>query len=552
MSFSNDELNYLIFCYLHESGFEHSAYMFSVESKISESKHLSQSLPSSALLSIVQKGLLYQQIEINVERRSLAKDKYIGQFRSPAHVSVLDTSKLALIDSIIDLHNLRNKCNKDDIDISTLPVSLDLMNQYVNDNMDVVVSDDDDIDDDDETKQDIDTTCIYENVDKESHDKSPNSVMATNIDSNSTISVQIQRHVTLLRGHEQEVFICSWNPNKDLLASGSGDSTARIWNLIEMHEPTQLILRHGSLRETNQINKDVTSLHWNSTGNYLATGSYDGHARIWSSAGQLIHVLSKHKGPVFSVKWNKSGTCLLTAGVDASAIVWSSDCGEMQQQFFCHSAPVLDADWRNDREFATCSTDSQIYICRLGDSVPYRMLSGHQGEVNAICWSPDGRFLASCSDDSTLKIWQPYSSGSCSQLLYNFDCSGNEIYTIQWSSTGESTNYLESPLLLASGSFDSTVRIFEICDQSCQCVHTLKNHTGAVYSIAFSPDGKMLATGSFDKSVNIWDVHNGKLIDSQHATNGIFDISWNSVGDKIAACTSDGIISVFELTTTNL
>lgn len=47
---------------------------------------------------------------------------------------------------------------------------------------------------------------------------------------------------TTLRGHESEVFICAWNPTSDLLASGSGDSTARIWN---MHDPNNhLILRH--------------------------------------------------------------------------------------------------------------------------------------------------------------------------------------------------------------------------------------------------------------------------------------------------------------------
>lgn len=47
---------------------------------------------------------------------------------------------------------------------------------------------------------------------------------------------------TTLRGHESEVFICAWNPTSDFLASGSGDSTARIWN---MHDPNNhLILRH--------------------------------------------------------------------------------------------------------------------------------------------------------------------------------------------------------------------------------------------------------------------------------------------------------------------
>ena len=67
-------------------------------------------------------------------------------------------------------------------------------------------------------------------------------------------------------------------------------------------------------------------------------------------------------------------------------------------------APTLDVDWKDNSIFASCSTDTMIYVCELGRNKPLRTFQGHKGEVNAITWSPSGRLLASCSDDFTTKV----------------------------------------------------------------------------------------------------------------------------------------------------
>uniref|UniRef100_A0A8C9QID2 F-box-like/WD repeat-containing protein TBL1X n=1 Tax=Spermophilus dauricus TaxID=99837 RepID=A0A8C9QID2_SPEDA len=346
---------------------------------------------------------------------------------------------------------------------------------------------------------------------------------------------------TVLRGHESEVFICAWNPVSDLLASGSGDSTARIWNLNENSNggSTQLVLRHCIREGGHDVpsNKDVTSLDWNSDGTLLATGSYDGFARIWTEDGNLASTLGQHKGPIFALKWNKKGNYILSAGVDKTTIIWDAHTGEAKQQFPFHSAPALDVDWQNNTTFASCSTDMCIHVCRLGCDRPVKTFQGHTNEVNAIKWDPSGMLLASCSDDMTLKIWSMKQDTS----VHDLQAHSKEIYTIKWSPTGPATSNPNSNIMLASASFDSTVRLWDV--ERGVCIHTLTKHQEPVYSVAFSPDGKYLASGSFDKCVHIWNTQSGSLVHSYRGTGGIFEVCWNARGDKVGASASDGSVS---------
>lgn len=82
--------------------------------------------------------------------------------------------------------------------------------------------------------------------------------------------------------------------------------------------------------------------------------------------------------------------------------------GQCTQQFAFHSAPALDVDWQSNTSFASCSTDQCIHVCKLGMDKPIKSFQGHTNEVNAIKWDPQGKLLASCSDDMTLKVNKNY------------------------------------------------------------------------------------------------------------------------------------------------
>lgn len=69
-----------------------------------------------------------------------------------------------------------------------------------------------------------------------------------------------------------------------------------------------------------------------------------------------------------------------------------------------------------------------------------------------------------------------------------------------------------------------------------------------IYSIAFSPNGEYLASGSFDNCVHLWSLRDGSLVKSYkgEGDGGIFELSWNNRGDRVAASFSNNNVAVLD------
>eukprot|EP00035_Acanthoeca_spectabilis_P007549 m.138098 g.138098 ORF g.138098 m.138098 type:complete len:449 (-) comp13993_c1_seq3:719-2065(-) len=362
------------------------------------------------------------------------------------------------------------------------------------------------------------------------HDEASSQASGSQQPSSGGAQQQLELHAELT-GHRGAVYAVQYSPNGKVLATCSMDGTARLWDAERVTDTELHILaEHDS---------GVSDLAWTSDSERLVTGSFDATARVWdvaigketyihAASGVLQSVAAASNDPyVFYAATSSKNLHVVDTRQKAGASVLETD-EAISSICVLPNGTVLSGDAKGVLN---------MWDIRKGKTVDRQVVGGPNAAVAHIAGlagkhgsSAGGRYLAINSHDNIVRLYdrgglskqrslQLYASATghttqnwpirCSlrrtEDLPHFNRPKDAIGSFP---DGGSTTHSIPQLLLAVGSTDGDVRVFDATDtySVSPLFQQLSGHSGRVYGVHFHPKELALASCSQDGTARIWTV----------------------------------------------
>ncbi|XP_065279600.1 apoptotic protease-activating factor 1 isoform X5 [Emys orbicularis] len=224
-----------------------------------------------------------------------------------------------------------------------------------------------------------------------------------------------------------------------------------------------------------------------------------------AKSGEKLLEIKAHDDEVLCCAFSADDRFVATCSVDKKVKIWNSRTGQLVQVYEEHGEQVNCCQFNNTNDqllLATCSNDTYIKLWDLNKKHCRNTMFGHLNSVSHCRFSPDDKYVASCSADGTLKLWEV--------------CSANELKTIDikdfFRNADEHQDDVEVLVKCCSWSANCATimvaaknRLLLWNTESFLKVADCRGHLSWVHCVTFSPDGSLFLTSSDDQTIRIWE-----------------------------------------------
>ncbi len=299
-----------------------------------------------------------------------------------------------------------------------------------------------------------------------------------------------------------------------------------------------------SVRAFRGHDSDVNDVAFTLDGSMLATTGDDGAAALWDPAtGKELRRLTGHQGDsgaVWGPSFSPDGSLLAAAWLDEGVVRVSNLADRTMREIPIGGSPIATSFSPDGQLLAIAgirSSDAVVVDAGSGESV--FILRHPNAWLADVQWSPDGRWIATSSNDFAARIWDAQTGN----LRFTLSGHAGTVYALDWS---------PDSARLVTGSADGTAKVWAIADSGTEELLSLsaQDMRGGINGVAFSADGQQVMTGDQAiTAVKVWDVSVSG--DAEWANLSGNPVSWTGVafsgdGRRLVASSGGGSVTVWD------